>query len=366
MQVPLASPDIVSEDKKAVMEVLETNILSLGSKLNEFETNFAQYTGARYGIGVNSGTSGLHLIVKSLGLHTGDEVITTPFSFIASSNALLYEGVKPVFVDIDPLTLNLDPGLVAERITEKTRGILGVHVFGHPYDIDAINSLAKTYQLHVIEDACEAIGAKYKGRMVGTNSAASVFAFYPNKQMTTGEGGMIITNQETINDLSKSLRNQGRNLSNEWLVHERLGYNYRLDEMSCALGISQLRRIDKFLEMRSRVAKKYTALLKDIPGVEVPYVSPDVEMSWFVYVIKFEHGIDRNEVMQKLSAKGIGSRPYFSPIHLQPLYADGFGYKKGDFPITEDIAARTLAIPFFNTITDEQIEYVVNAIKSLV
>ncbi|NLO88840.1 MAG: DegT/DnrJ/EryC1/StrS family aminotransferase [Clostridia bacterium] len=359
MQIPLSRPDITQKEIDLVNEVLNSSYLALGPKIKEFEEAFAGYVGRKFAVAVNSGTSGLHLLVRALGIGEGDEVITTPFSFIASSNCLLFERARPIFVDIDPLTLNMNVDLTEEKITEKTKAILAVDVFGHPVEMDKIEDLAAKYNLYVIEDACEAIGAKYKGRMAGSLGDGAVFAFYPNKQITTGEGGVIVTDNEEIAYLCRSMRNQGRGENSEWLAHERLGYNYRMDEMSAALGIAQLERIDEILEKRSQVACIYNEKFKGVEEVEIPYSAPEVKMSWFVYVIRLKKNIDRNRVMDYLRKNGVGCRAYFPPIHLQPFYREKFGYKEGDFPVTEGISKRTIALPFYNNLSEAEIDYVV-------
>jgi len=387
-RIPMSSPDITAADIEAVNQVLKTPYLSIGPRIVEFEERFAAYVGARHAIAVSSGTAGLHLCVIAAGVSQGDLVITTSFSFIASANVILYERAIPVFVDIDPQTLNIDPAQVAEATHDLTKGgdaarrwlppvmrnpkseirnpksILPVHAFGQPADMDSILDVAREYNLAVIEDACEALGAEYKGRRIGTAPAtcdlrlATVFAFYPNKQMTTGEGGMIVTDNDDWAALFRSLRNQGRDVHDAWLNHTRLGYNYRLDEMA-ALGLAQLNRIEELLAKRERVAQWYNERLKDVDGVQIPYIAPTTtRMSWFVYVIRLAPEIDRNAVMAALEERGIPTRPYFTPIHLQPFYRERFGYREGDFPVTEAVARSVLALPFFGTMTEEQVEYV--------
>lgn len=362
--IPLAKPYITDEDKKAVLEVLNTPYLSLGPKLPEFERVMAEYVGRRYAVAVNSGTSALHLAMKALGIGQGDEVITTPFSFIASANCILYEGAKPVFVDIEEDTLNIDPDKIEDAITERTKAILPVDIFGHPCDWDRILPIAEKYGLKVIEDACEALGSEYKGRKCGSFGDISVLAFYPNKQITTGEGGVLLTDDEDIYKLCKSLRNQGRGETDEWLTFERLGYNYRLDEMSCALGISQMKKIENIIQKRNEIALQYQKLLQDIEGIQL--LSPMryvTKMSWFVYVIRVQNN-RRDELMHKLNEKGIQTKTYFyPPIHLQPFYKQLFGYKEGDFPVAEGVAKETLAIPFFTQMTSTEIHQVAEAIK---
>lgn len=368
MEIPLARPDITEHEIQAVVNVLRTPYLSLGPKLREFEQKIAAYAGVRYAVAVNSGTSALHVIVRALGLKEGDEVITTPFSFVASSNCLLFERVTPVFVDIDPKTLNIDVSKIEERITPRTKAILAVDVFGHPADWDELERIARQYNLKLIEDSAEAIGAEYKGRKAGSLGDAAVFAFYPNKQITTGEGGVILTNNDEIAKLCRSLRNQGRGEGDEWLQHERLGYNYRLSDINCALGIAQLERLEEILKKRERVAQMYNERLKSVKGVRIPYVASHVKISWFVYVVRLREEYtqaDRDRILKELRAHGIGCSNYFSPIHLQPFYRELFGYKPGDFPVTESVAARTIALPFYNDLTEDHVNYVVTTLKAL-
>ena len=374
MKVPLARPDITEHEIEAVVQVLKTPYLSLGPKLEEFERRTAEYVGVRYAVAANSGTSALHLIIKALGIGDHDEVITTPFSFIASANCILFERARPIFVDIDPKTLNIDPDKVEETCTRvhvhtctRIKAILAVDVFGHPADWDKLQEIVDKYNLKLIEDSAEALGAEYKGKKAGSFGDAAVFAFYPNKQITTGEGGMILTDDEEIASLCRSLRNQGRGEGDGWLQHERLGYNYRLSEINCALGIAQLSRLDGILAKRERVAQLYNERLKEIDGVEIPYVSPEVKMSWFVYVIRLSDRYareDRDRILQELKARGIGCSNYFQPIHLQPFYRK-LGYKEGDFPITEQVAARTIALPFYNNLGEAEIDYVVQNLEEL-
>lgn len=358
--IPLSRPDITEREKQLVLEVLNSDQLALGPMLKAFEEKMSMYIGTKYAVACNSGTSGLHMLIRAFDIKDGDEVITTPFSFVASSNCILFERAKPVFVDIDEKTLNMDVTQIESKITERTKAILPVHVFGQPANMDEINRIAKKHGLVVIEDACEAIGAKWNGKMAGTMSDAAVFAFYPNKQMTTGEGGVVVTDQETIAKLCMSLRNQGRGEDSQWLHHVRLGYNYRMDEMSAALGLAQLERIEEMLSRRAQVARWYMERLRDIPGVILPHVDPRVEMSWFVFVIRFEEGIDRDRIMEGLLRRGVGCRPYFQPIHLQPFYREMFGYREGDYPVTEKVAKSALALPFFNSMTEELVDRVVD------
>lgn len=364
-EVPLSLPDIGEREREAVMAVLNSGRLSMGPAVDEFERKIAEYAGVKYAVAVNSGTSGLHLVIRSLGLGEEDEVITTPFSFVASANCLLFERVRPVFVDIDPRTLNIDCEQIEQKINPKTKGILPVHVFGHPADMEKIIAIASKHNLFVIEDACEAIGARYNGKPVGSESDAAVFAFYPNKQITTGEGGIILTGRKDWAGTWRSLRNQGRDNGAGWYEHCRLGYNYRMDEMSAALGCVQLTRLPEILARREKVAQKYTEKLRSVNGVMVPFVEPGYEISWFVYVIRLDPGIPRDFVMRELTRRGIGCRAYFPPIHLQPFYRREFGYQPGDFPVSEAVAASTLALPFHNNLSGEEIDYVVENLKEV-
>ncbi len=361
--IPLAQPDIGEEEIRLVNEVLRSGWLSMGPKVGEFEEKFANYIGTKHAIAVNSGTSGLHLCMNAIGIKKGDEVITSPFSFIASSNCIMFEGGKPVFVDIDPDTLNIDAERIEAAITKNTKAILPVHVFGQPCEMGAIMDIAEDHNLAVVEDACEAIGAEYNCQKAGTFGDASVFAFYPNKQMTTGEGAIIVTDDDNIAKLCRSLRNQGRSEDEEWLNHVRLGYNYRLDEMSCALGIGQLNRIDELLDKRDKVAEEYTRHLSSVNEITTQYLDPKVKMSWFVYVVQMDKDMSRNKVMDYLKEHGVSCRPYFTPIHLQPFYREMYGYRKGDFPICEKVCNSTIALPFYGNIDKETIGQVCSVLK---
>ena len=362
MRIPLSSPDITDSEIEAVLRVLRTTQLSMGPKLEEFERRFAEFTGTRCAVAVSSGTSGLHACIRALGLGPGDEVITTPFSFIASANALLYEGVVPVFVDIDPQTLNIDPAKIEAAITPRTRALLIVHVFGCPSPMRQIIAVARRHGLKVIEDACEATGAEIDGKKVGGIGDIGVYGFYPNKQITTGEGGMVVTNDTSLSSSVKMCRNQGRDGTGDWFDHSVLGYNYRLSEMNCALGIAQLERIEDILLMRESVARRYREKLKDNANLILP--EPQLaggRISWFTYVVRLSERFtraDRDRIVFGMKKEGIGCGRYFAPIHLQPLYVKLFGYKEGDFPFTEENAARSIALPFFNRITDDQIDEV--------
>lgn len=380
MKIPMSSPDLTDADRQAVIEVINTPNLSLGPKVLEFEKAFCKYTGARHAIAVNSGTAGLHLCVRAAGIGPGDLVITTPFSFVASTNALLFENAIPVFVDVDPKTGNIDTAQVKDAVENIERylprstfniqpstlkGLLPVDVFGQPAEMDKINAIAREHGLKVIEDSCEALGAAYKGQKAGTFGDYGVFAFYPNKQMTTGEGGIIITDDEQAAAFMRALRNQGRAPGDTWLSHTYLGYNYRLDEMSCALGIAQLNRLEEMLIKREQVAAWYSERLAELPGIEIPFIAPETtRMSWFVYVIRIDGKINRGEFAKRLAARGVPVRPYFLPIHLQPYMVERFGCREGDFPVTEDLGRRGLAVPFSGVMTEEQVEYVCQAIRA--
>jgi perosamine synthetase len=362
MRIPLSAPDVTEREVEAVAAVLRTPHLSRGPKLVEFERDVAAYAGTRHAVAVNSGTSGLHLCVRALGLTDGDEVITTPFSFVASANALLYEGARPVFVDIDPRTLNIDLPKIEAAMTPRTKAIMVVHIFGRPAEMGAIKAVAERHKLKVIEDACEALGAECGGRKVGGIGTAGVFAFYPNKQITTGEGGVIVTDDGSVAAGARRLRNQGRDPSSDWFEHVELGYNYRLSDINCALGVEQLRRIEIILRMREAVALRYEERLKDEPRLLLPESSiADGRISWFVYVVRLAEYFTRTQrdwIVSKLRELGIGCGRYFAPIHLQPLYARSFGYRVGDFPHAERSAERAIALPFFNKITDNQLDEV--------
>lgn len=367
MKIPLSSADITQKEQEAVLRVLKSSRLALGPKLKEFEEKFAKYIGTKYAIAVNSGTSGLHLLIRALGIKKGDEVITTPFSFIASANCILYEQAKPVFVDIDPLTLNIDPNKIEKVITKRTKALVIVDIFGHPADWDPILKIAKKHKLKVVEDSCEALGAEYKGKKCGNFGEAAVFAFYPNKQITTGEGGIIVTDNKKIADLCRSMMNQGRKVKNgKWLEHIRLGYNYRMNETQAAMGIVQLSRIKEILKKRNKVAKMYNEKLKSIPNIKALYVAPWAKISWFIYVIQLGDKYsrkNRDEIMKKLQKAGIQCNNYFQCIHLQPFYQDLFGYKRGDFPIAESVSDRTIALPFYNNLKEKQIDYIAQNLK---
>lgn len=358
IDIPLSAPDITEAEIEAVAQVMRSGRLSLGPKLEEFEHAMAQYIGVPRAVAVSSGTAGLHLCIRALDISEGDEVIVPSFTFIAAANVIRYERATPVFVDIEPTTLNIDPTKIEAAITPHTRAILVVHNFGVPANMQIILEIAKRHQLPVIEDACEAIGAEFHNRRVGSFGDAAVFAFYPNKQITTGEGGIIVTPDESLAERMRALRNQGRYPSNDWLQHSELGYNYRLSELSCALGIEQLKRIDAILATRESVAREYSQRLQCESLVLPPLKLPHSRISWFVYVIRVQPGFQqahRDAILQSLASQGIGCARYFAPIHLQPAYA---AWKNVTLSITESESARTIALPFFNRITPEQLDYV--------
>jgi len=362
----MSLPDLDEADIEAVVRVLRSGRLALGPRSEELERLIADYVGVEHAIAVSSGTAALHLIVKALGIGPGDEVIVPSFTFAASVNCFLYEGADPVFVDIEPDTYNLDPREVEQRITPRTKAIMVVDVFGHPADWDEILRIASNHGLKVIDDSCEALGAEFRGRRLGSFGDAAAFAFYPNKQMTTGEGGIVVTNNDAIARVCRSLRNQGRAEMGSWLEHERLGYNYRMSEMSAALGVSQLQRIGEFLMRREGVARSYTERLRRFDWVRPPVVKSHVRMSWFVYVVTLSEGLSRDDVIRRMEDQGIPARGYFSPIHLQPYIVNFLKSEVNKLPVTESVARRTLALPFHNKLTKEQVDQVVSALSAAI
>ena len=383
----MSLPDITDKERDAVAQVMATNYLSMGPYVQAFEKSFTDFTGAKHAIAVNSGTAGLHLCVRAAGWSDGDRVITTPFSFVSSTNVLLYERITPVFVDAEPMTGNIDPVQLKEAIRDLTdseaaaakwlppkgvdpkgslKGVLAVDVFGQPADFDSIRECTDPFGMPVIEDACEALGAIYKGRPAGLLGDTGVFAFYPNKQITTAEGGLVVTNDDGAARIIRSLRNQGRAEGDTWLEHTYLGYNYRMDEMSAALGTVQMSRIDTLIANRAKVAAWYREELEEIEEIELPHSMPTTTRdSWFVYVIRLKDAERRNDVSRKLKALGIPVRPYFSPIHLQPYIREKFGYEPGRFPVTEDLGRRGLAIPFSGKMTRDQVSQVGAALRQI-
>jgi dTDP-4-amino-4,6-dideoxygalactose transaminase len=384
----MSYPDITDAERQAVMEVLNTPNLAMGPKIDAFEDAIAEYTGARHAIAVNSGTAGLHLCVRAAQIEQNDLVVTTPFSFVASTNVLLFEKAIPVFVDVDPLTGNIDPLKAAAAVRELKEGgaaasrwlpwkgaehpgplkaLLAVDVFGQPADYDGLRKITDAAEIKLIEDSCESLGAKYKSRKTGTLGDYGVFAFYPNKQITTGEGGIIVTDDDEADHFMRALRSQGRAPGDTWLQHTYMGYNYRLDEMSAALGLVQMSRIEELLGKRQQVADWYGERLSEIQGVEAPVLVEDTtRVSWFVYVVRFDISLNRDKIAEELKRRGIPVRPYFLPIHLQPYMVSQFGYRPGDFPVTEDLGNRGLALPFSGMMSEEQVEIVCQTLRDCI
>jgi perosamine synthetase len=354
---------IGAREEERVLAVLRSGALSLGPLLAEFETAFSAAVGAPFGSAVSSGTAGLHLALRAVGVSDGDEVITTPFSFVASANVALYERALPVFADIDPVTLNLSVDAAAAAVTDRTAAVLPVHVFGYPADIPGFEGLGRP----IVEDACEALGAVYPdGVPVGGREHPAVFGFYPNKQLTTGEGGMITMPDGALKQRIDSERNQGRAPDMDWLDHDRLGFNYRLSDVACALGLAQLERLPEMLAGRARVAASYRSALAGIEGLELP--CPDsggARRGWFVFVVQLPRGVDRDATVRALSERGIPSKPYFPAVHLMSFYRERFGHREGEFPVCEDVAARSIALPFFPEMTEGQVQRVADAVRDV-
>ncbi len=376
--IPLSLPDITDADVEAVVTAMRSGRLSVGPRQCRFEELVAERAGRRLGVAVSSGTAALHLSLLALGIGPGDEVITTPFSFVASANCILYVGATPVFVDIDPRSLNMDPEKVQAAITLRTKAILAVEAFGNPSHMEKLAQIANHYEIPLIEDCCEALGGKHQNKRCGGFGRVGVFAFYPNKQITTGEGGVIVTDDDKLADLCRSMRNQGRpvepgsqeasctNTSGSWLVHERLGYNYRLSEIAAALGISQMDRLDETLERRRRVAAMYMRRLMDWEDLVLPTVESHDDMSWFVFVVRLTDTwgqVERDRIIMGMRRHDIGAANYFPCIHLQPYMRERFGFQKGHCPIAESVSQRTLALPFFNRMDETQVELVCHTLK---
>jgi perosamine synthetase len=351
--IPLAQPVLGSEEEERVLEVLRSGRLSLGPMLGEFERAFAARIGVPHASAVSSGTAGLHLALRAVGVSDGTEVVTSPFSFVASANVAVYERARPVFADIDPVTLNLDPDAAAAAITDRTAALMPVHIFGYPADLPAFERLGRP----IVEDACEALGAVHAdGMAVGTRGHPAVFGFYANKQMTTGEGGIVTTADAGHKERIDSERNQGRAPDMGWLDHDRLGFNYRLSDIACALGLAQLDRLDEMLAARAGVADAYRAALAGIEGLDLP--CPDAggnRRGWFVFVVQLPRGVDRDACVRELASHGIPSKPYFPAVHLMTYYREQFGHREGEFPVCEDVAARSIALPFFPQMTEGQV-----------
>ncbi|PJE51048.1 MAG: polysaccharide biosynthesis protein [Candidatus Yanofskybacteria bacterium CG10_big_fil_rev_8_21_14_0_10_36_16] len=361
MKYLIAKPFITNIEKKNIQNVLTSGILSIGPFINKFESKFAEIIGVKYACAVSSGTAGLHLAMIAAEIKSGDEIITSPFSFIASANCILYVNAKPVFVDIDPATYNIDPQKIEEKITKNTKAILVVHIFGQTADMDSIKKIAKKHNLKIIEDACESIGAKYKNKNAGTFGESAVFAFYPNKQITTGEGGMLVTNSKKIYNTCRSLRNQGRAEDMRWLDHKRLGYNYRMDEMSAALGLTQLDKLNFLLREREKIALLYNKYLsKHDDLIILPQMGPNNKHTWFVYVVRLKGytRVKRDNIMLRLAKIGISTKPYLPSIHLFSFYKKMFGYKKGDYSVSELVSDSSLALPFYIGLKEKDIKII--------
>jgi perosamine synthetase len=363
--IPLARPVLGEAEEQAVLEVLRSGQLSLGPRVGEFERAFAERVRAPLACAVSSGTAGLHLALRAIGVQRGEEVLTSPFSFVASANAVLYEGATPVFADIDPVTLNLDPAAAAAAVTERTTALLPVHIFGYPADLPAFELLARQHGLGIVEDACEALGAHHAdGTTVGGRGHPAVFGFYANKQLTTGEGGMVTLADPGLKARIDSERNQGRAPDMGWLDHDRLGFNYRLSDIACALGLAQLGRLEQMLAARAALADRYREALVGIEGLQLP--CPDSRgdrRGWFVFVVQLPRGVDRDGVIHALAAAGVQSKPYLPAIHLMSFYRERFGHRPGQFPVCEDVAARSLALPFFPDMTEGEVERVAQALS---
>ncbi len=362
-EIPLAKPVIGEREEQLVLEVLRSGRLSLGPMLERFEHAFASRVAAPFASAVSSGTAGLHLALRAVGVGDGDEVITSPFSFVASANVAVYERARPIFADIDPVTLNLDPSAAAAAVTERTAAVLPVHVFGYPADVPAFERMG----LPIVEDACEALGAvDTEGVPVGGRSHPAVFGFYPNKQLTTGEGGMVTTGEESIKERIDSERNQGRARDLGWLDHDRLGFNYRLSDVACALGLAQLEHLDEMLAGRARVADWYREALAGIDDLDLPCAETgSMRRGWFVFVVALPRGTDRGAVVHALARRGVPSKPYFPAVHLMSFYRERFGHREGEFPVCEDVAARSLALPFFSHMSESQVELVATALTEV-
>ena len=350
-----------------MLEVLRSGRLSLGPMLERFERELAAWVGAREAVGVSSGTAALHLGVRALEWGSGDQVVTSPFSFVASANCLLYEGAEPAFCDVDPVTLNIDPGAAEAACGERTAGILPVHMFGYPADLPALERLAQAKGLGVVEDACEALGAvDADGVKVGARGNVAAFAFYANKQLTTAEGGMLACGDPDIAERARSERNQGRGADMDWLTHERFGFNYRLSELQAAVGVAQLERADDILARRAELARRYSERLAEIDGLELPAEGRGRERrSWFVYPVQVPDGVDRDGVVAALAGRGVAAKAYLPCIHLQPYYRERYGFHGGEFPVAERAAARSLALPFFNAMEEEDVERVCDALREV-
>jgi perosamine synthetase len=368
-EIPLSRPWLDEREEELVLEVLRSGRLSLGPWIDRFEEQVAERVGAPYAAALSSGTAGLHLLCKIAALGPGDEVITSPLSFVSSANCFIVEGATPVFADVDPVTLNLDPAAVEAAITERTRAIVAVDMFGLPCELDELRTIADGHGLTLIEDACESLGAEYRGRPLGAHGPSAVFAFYPNKQMATGEGGVVTTHSEEEWRLLRSLRNQGRSYDGGggWFHHVRLGLNYRWTDVQAAIGLGQLEKLDRILALRQSAAERYGELLEELDGVEAPSAADaDHKRSWFVYVVKLDPEVDRAAVMDALRREGIATAEYVPCIHLQPYMQERFGFGPGLCPVAEDASSRTLALPFFTQIEASDQQRVVEVLSAAV
>jgi perosamine synthetase len=366
--IPLARPLVGEREERLLIDTLRSGRLALGPRLGEFEERLAGWLGVQHVSAVSSGTAGLHLAIRAAGVEAGDEVVTSPFSFVASANCVLYEQARPVFCDIDPTSLNIDPAAAEAAVGGRTTGLLPVHIFGYPADLPALERLAAERGLWIVEDACEALGAAHAdGAPVGARGNLAVFAFYPNKQLTTGEGGAVVAPDGAFKERLDSERNQGRAPDMGWLDHDRLGFNYRLSDLHCALGLAQLERLDELLAARSRVAALYREGLAGIEGLELPCEDEGGNRrSWFVYVIRLPRGVDRDTAVGALRERGVDSKPYLPAIHLLSFYRERFGHREGEFPVCEDVAARSLAIPFYPQLSEGEVERVCAALREVV
>jgi perosamine synthetase len=364
--IPLARPVLGAEEERAVVDVLRSGQLSLGPRVAEFELQFAARVRAAHASAVSSGTAGLHLALRAAGVSDGDEVVTSPFSFVASANVAVYERARPVFADIDPVTLNLDPQAAAAAMSERTRAILPVHIFGYPAEMDAFERLAQRAGVAIVEDACEALGAVHAdGTPVGGRGHPAVFGFYANKQLTTGEGGVVTMGSQEVKERIDSERNQGRAPDMGWLDHDRLGFNYRLSDIACALGLAQLSHVDEMLAGRERVASLYREALADVEELELPCADArGARRGWFVFVVQLPPGVDRDETVRALAAAGIQSKPYLPAIHLMSYYRERFGHREGEFPVCEDVSARSIALPFFPQMREGQVDRVAGELRA--
>jgi perosamine synthetase len=364
--IPLARPDVGAREQELVREVLQSGRLSLGPMLDRFEDAFRDWLGARGAVAVSSGTAALHLAVRAHGWGPGDEVVTSPLSFVASANCMLFEGAKPVFCDIDPRTLNMNTQAAEAACGERTAGLLPVHIFGYPADMPRLEEIARTRGLGVVEDACEALGAvDAAGVGVGARGNPAAFGFYANKQLVTGEGGMLTSGDDAVLEQARSERNQGRGSDMDWLSHDRLGFNYRMSDVTAAIGVAQVERLDSLLAERARVASLYGARLSSIEGLELPCEDAGAERrSWFVYVVQLPPGVDRDGVIERMAKTGVASKAYLPVIHLQPFYKERFGYRGGEFPVAEAVAARSIALPFFTAMGESEVERVAGALEA--